>query len=97
MSDFLEASEAILDKNIGATTGPVTAARAALTAGASDGIATAGEAEGDGGVVPRRAGGRASIDGGASNDMAGGNSSGGKTLSNILCCLCGRSIQPNGE
>lgn len=27
----------------------------------------------------------------------GGGGPSGKALANILCCLCGRSIQPNGE
>lgn len=80
-------------KDIGATTGPVTAARA-------DPTAVTAFAEGDGGVVSPRVGGRASINGEVlrlTPDMVGRNSSSGKSLSNILCCLCGRSIQPNGE
>jgi len=27
----------------------------------------------------------------------GGGATGNKQMANILCCLCGRSIQPNGE
>lgn len=33
----------------------------------------------------------------AYSSSGAGAGGGGKTLANILCCLCGRSIQPNGE